>query len=66
MLKSMFAKFGKVDLLLNNAMNMRLNGPILSSPVSDLEQSFAISGKGVMMAIKAFVPAMLALAGKLG
>ena len=54
-----FAKFGKVDLLLNNAMNMRLNGPILSSPVSDLEQSFAISGKGVMMAIKAFVPAMV-------
>ena len=54
-----FAKFGKVDLLLNNAMNMRLNGPILSSPVSDLEQSFAISGKGVMMAIKAFVPAMI-------
>ncbi len=54
-----FAKFGKVDMLLNNAMNMRLNGPILSSPVSDLEQSFAISGKGVMMAIKAFVPAML-------
>ena len=54
-----FSKFGKVDLLLNNAMNMRLNGPILSSPVSDLEQSFAISGKGVMMAIKAFVPGML-------
>ena len=54
-----FAKFGKVDMLLNNAMNMRLNGPILSSPVSDLEQSFAISGKGVMMAIKAFVPAMV-------
>ena len=54
-----FAKFGKVDLLLNNAMNMRLNGPILSSPVSDLEQSFAISGKGVMMAIKAFVPGMI-------
>ncbi len=54
-----FAKFGKVDILLNNAMNMRLNGPVLSSPVEDLVASFEISGKGVMMAIKAFVPAML-------
>ena len=54
-----FEKFGKVDLLINNAMNMRLNGPILSSPVSDLESSFAISAKGVMLAIKEFVPAMI-------
>ena len=54
-----FAKFGKVDLLLNNAMNMRLNGPVLSSPVEDLVSSFEISGKGVMMAIKAFVPGMI-------
>lgn len=54
-----FAKFGKVDLLLNNAMNMRLNGPVLSSKVEDLVSSFEISGKGVMMCIKAFVPGML-------
>ena len=53
------AKFGKVDILINNAMNMRLNGPVLSSPVSDLESSFAISAKGVMMAVQAFVPAMI-------
>ena len=54
-----FAKFGKVDILLNNAMNMRLNGPLLSSPVEDLVSSFEISGKGVMMACKAFVPGMI-------
>ncbi len=54
-----FAKFGKVDILLNNAMNMRLNGPMLSSPVEDLVSSFEISGKGVMMACKAFVPGMI-------
>ncbi len=54
-----FAKFGKVDILINNAMNMRLNGPILGSPVEDLESSFAISAKGVMMAVKAFVPGMI-------
>ena len=54
-----FAKFGKVDILINNAMNMRLNGPVLSSPVEDLVASFDISAKGVMMCIKAFVPGML-------
>jgi NAD(P)-dependent dehydrogenase (short-subunit alcohol dehydrogenase family) len=57
--ESAFAKFGKVDLLINNAMNMRLNGSILSSPIGDLDQSYAISGRGVALAIKAFVPAML-------
>ncbi len=54
-----FAKFGKVDILLNNAMNMRLNGPVLGSKVEDLEASFQISGKGVMMCIQAFVPGMI-------
>ena len=54
-----FAKFGKVDILINNAMNMRLNGPILGSSVEDLEASFSISAKGVMMAVKAFVPGMI-------
>lgn len=54
-----FEKFGKVDMLINNAMNMRLNGPILSSPISDLDQSYAISGRGVALAIKEFVPAMI-------
>jgi len=57
--KQAFAKFGKVDILINNAMNMRLNGPVLSSPVEDLVSSFEISAKGVMMAIKAFVPGMI-------
>ena len=53
-------RFGKVDILVNNAMNMRLNdSTVLGSPVSDLEQSFAISGLGVMHTIKAFVPSML-------
>jgi NAD(P)-dependent dehydrogenase (short-subunit alcohol dehydrogenase family) len=57
--KEAFAKFGKVDILINNAMNMRLNGKILESPISDLDQSYEISGRGVMLAIKEFVPAMI-------
>jgi NAD(P)-dependent dehydrogenase (short-subunit alcohol dehydrogenase family) len=58
--KEAIAKFGKVDILINNAMNMRLNGKILESPISDLDQSYAISGRGVALAIKEFVPDMLA------
>jgi 3-oxoacyl-[acyl-carrier protein] reductase len=57
--KRALEKFGKVDILINNAMNLGLNGPVLGSPVSDLERSFAISGRGTMLAIKQFVPAML-------
>lgn len=52
-------KYGKVDILINNAMNMTLNGLVLNSPVSDLDKSFAISGRGVMLAVKEFVPGML-------
>lgn len=54
-----FDKFGKVDILINNAMNMRLNRPILESSIEELDQSYAISGRGVAAAIKEFVPAMI-------
>jgi NAD(P)-dependent dehydrogenase (short-subunit alcohol dehydrogenase family) len=40
-------------------MNMRLNGPVLKSSVSDLDSSYAISARGVMLAIKEFVPGMI-------
>ena len=52
--------FGKVDILVNNAMNLSLNGPVLSSPVSDLIDSFNLSGPPVMYTIREFVPDMLA------
>ena len=54
-----FDAFGKVDILINNAMNLDLNGPVLGTPVSDLERSFAISGRGVMLTVQEFVPGML-------
>ena len=54
-----FEKYGKVDILVNNAMNMNLNGPVMSSPVDDLDQSYAISARGVMLAIHEFVPGMI-------
>jgi len=54
-----FKKFSKVDILINNAMNMRLHGFVLDSPVSELEQTIAISARGSMLAIQAFVPKMI-------
>ena len=54
------ATFGKVDILVNNAMNLSLNGPVLTSPVSDLVDCFNLSGPAVMHTFKAFVPDMLA------
>ena len=52
-------KFGKVDILINNAMDMSLNGPILESKVEDLDRAYAISARAVMLAVQAFVPDMI-------
>lgn len=54
-----FAKYGKVDILVNNAMDLSLNGPILGSPIEDLDRSYAISARGVMLAVNEFVPSMI-------
>ncbi|MBQ8975497.1 MAG: SDR family NAD(P)-dependent oxidoreductase [Oscillospiraceae bacterium] len=52
-------KFGKVDILINNAMDLSLNGPILGSKIEDLDRSYAISARGVMLAVNEFVPGMI-------
>ncbi len=57
--KEAYAKFGKVDILINNAMDLALNGPILGSKIEDLDKSYAISARGVMLAVNAFVPDMV-------
>lgn len=54
-----FEKFGKVDILINNAMNLALNGPILGSPIEELDKAYGISARGVMLGVNEFVPAML-------
>lgn len=53
------AAFGKVDILLNNAMDMSLNGPILGSPIEDLDRAYYTSARAVMLAVNAFVPDMV-------
>lgn len=54
-----YSAFGKVDILLNNAMDMSLNGAILESSVEDLDRAYGISARAVMLAIHAFVPDMI-------
>ena len=57
--KSAYDKFGKVDILINNAMNMNLDGSVLESSADSLTQSFAISGLGTIHTIHEFVPEMI-------
>lgn len=54
-----YDKFGKVDILINNAMDMSLNFSILESKVEDLDRAYAISARAFMLAVHAFVPDMI-------
>ena len=53
------AAFGKVDILINNAMDMSLNGSILESTVEELDRACAISVRAFMLTAHAFVPDMI-------
>lgn len=53
------SSFGKVDILINNAMDMSLNGSILESSAQDLDRAYGISARAFMHAVHAFVPDML-------
>ncbi|SHH98015.1 NAD(P)-dependent dehydrogenase, short-chain alcohol dehydrogenase family [Sporobacter termitidis DSM 10068] len=59
MAEKAYRAFGKVDILVNNAMNMKLNNTIMRSTIRELDESYAISARGVMLAVKEFVPGML-------
>ena len=54
-----FHKFGKVDILINNAMDMSLGGQILNSRISQLDRQYAISARGTLIGIQLFVPGMV-------
>jgi NAD(P)-dependent dehydrogenase (short-subunit alcohol dehydrogenase family) len=60
MAKKAFAAFGKVDILLNNAMNMGVGGnSILNTTPEVLDQQYAVSTRGALHCLRAFVPGML-------
>lgn len=53
-----FSKFGKVDILVNNAMIMSMGAPILKSTVHQMDRQYEIAGRGTMIGIQLFVPGM--------
>jgi NAD(P)-dependent dehydrogenase (short-subunit alcohol dehydrogenase family) len=57
--KKAVAAFGKVDILLNNAMAMGLGGNgILGTTPENLDQQYAVACRGALHCVRAFVPAM--------
>jgi NAD(P)-dependent dehydrogenase (short-subunit alcohol dehydrogenase family) len=58
--KKAAAAFGKVDILLNNAMMMGIGGnSILNTTPEALDQQYAVSTRGTLHCIRAFVPGMV-------
>jgi NAD(P)-dependent dehydrogenase (short-subunit alcohol dehydrogenase family) len=53
-----FDAFGKVDILVNNAMAMSLGAPILKSTLQQLDRQYEIAARGTFLGIQLFVPGM--------
>jgi NAD(P)-dependent dehydrogenase (short-subunit alcohol dehydrogenase family) len=53
-----FETFGKVDILVNNAMDMSLGAPILKTSVGALDRQYEVAVRGALLGIQAFVPGM--------
>jgi len=58
MAKKTFDTFGKVDILVNNAMAMSLGAPVLKSTVYQLDRQYEIAARGTLIGIQLFVPGM--------
>ncbi len=58
MAEKAFAAFGKVDILVNNAMDMSLGGPITKASVAALDRQYEIAVRGALLGIQAFLPGM--------
>ncbi len=58
MAEKAFRKFGKVDILVNNAMDMTLEAPVLRSTVQQMDRQYQVSTRGALIGIKLFVPGM--------
>ena len=58
MAKKAFETFGKVDILVNNAMDMSLAAPILKSTVQQLDRQYEVAVRGVLIGIQLFIPGM--------
>jgi NAD(P)-dependent dehydrogenase (short-subunit alcohol dehydrogenase family) len=58
MAEKAFDTFGKVDILVNNAMIMSLGAPVLKSTVYQLDRQYEIAARGTLIGIQLFVPGM--------
>jgi NAD(P)-dependent dehydrogenase (short-subunit alcohol dehydrogenase family) len=52
--------FGKVDILVNNAMDMSLGAPILKTTQEQMDRQYAVAVRGALLGIQSFVPGMKA------
>jgi NAD(P)-dependent dehydrogenase (short-subunit alcohol dehydrogenase family) len=58
MAKKAFATFGKVDILVNNAMIMSLARPVLKTTVYEMDRQYEIAARGTLIGIQQFLPGM--------
>lgn len=58
MTEKAFDAFGKVDILVNNAMDMSLGARILDTSVAALDRQYEVAVRGALLGIQAFVPGM--------
>ena len=58
MAEKVFATFGRVDILVNNAIIYRTEG-ILETPIETWDQVYAVNLRGAVAAIRTFLPGML-------
>jgi NAD(P)-dependent dehydrogenase (short-subunit alcohol dehydrogenase family) len=58
MAQKAFATFGKVDILVNNAMDMSSAAPILKSTTKQLDRQYEVAVRGALIGIQLFVPGM--------
>jgi NAD(P)-dependent dehydrogenase (short-subunit alcohol dehydrogenase family) len=58
MAQKAFDTFGKVDILVNNAMDMSLAAPILKTTIQQMDRQYEIAARGTLLGIQLFVPGM--------
>jgi NAD(P)-dependent dehydrogenase (short-subunit alcohol dehydrogenase family) len=58
MARKAFDTFGKVDILVNNAMDMSLAAPILKTTMAQMDRQYEIAVRGTLLGIQLFVPGM--------
>jgi NAD(P)-dependent dehydrogenase (short-subunit alcohol dehydrogenase family) len=58
MAEKAFSTFGKVDILVNNAMDMSLSASILKTTFQQLDRQYEVAVRGALLGIQLFVPGM--------